>query len=31
MNFTTFYKYYIKNFSNLILDESNMLYLDKIT
>ena len=30
MNFTTFYKYYFKNFSNLILDESNMLYLDKI-
>ena len=30
MNFKTFYKYYFKNFSKLILDERNMLYLDKI-
>ena len=30
MNFKNFYKLYFKNFLNLIIDESNILYLDKI-
>tara|TARA_B100000035_G_C21009496_1_gene558902 strand:- start:582 stop:1133 length:552 start_codon:yes stop_codon:yes gene_type:complete len=30
MNFKIFYKHYFKNFLNLILDKSNILYLDKI-